>query len=122
MLELAVLGRAGNFLRLVLAYYFFGPAEARGTVAATPAARLLKGKPRKDESLFTLTRLRASAEVGRPKNTVPISWSLTGRQEVTGHFKLQAYGPQLSLRRMIWVDFYQRGPEDAPLRPQGRRV
>jgi hypothetical protein len=122
MLERAVLGRAGTFLRLALAYHFFGPEEAREAIAATPPARLRAGKPRKDDSLFALTRLRACDEVGRPKNTIPSSWSLTSRQEVMGHFKLQAYGPQQSLRRMIWVDPYQRGPDDAPIRPQGHRI
>ena len=91
-------------------------------LVATPPARLWAGKPRKDESLFALTRLRACDEVGRPKNTIPSSWSLTSWQEVMGHFKLQAYGPQQSLRRMIWVDPYQRGPDDAPIRPQGHRI
>jgi hypothetical protein len=122
MLERAVLGHAGTFLRLVLAYHFFGPEEAREAVAATPPERLRTGKPRKDESLFALTRLRASDDVGRPTSTISSSWSLTTRQEVMGRFKLQAYGPQRSLRRMIWVDPYQRGPEDAPIRPEGLRV
>jgi hypothetical protein len=65
---------------------------------------------------------RASDTIGRPANTIPSSWSLTNRQEVTGHFKLQVYGPQRSLRRMIWVDAYQRGPEGAPLRAQGLQL
>jgi hypothetical protein len=122
LLEKAVLGRAGTFLRLVLAYYFFGPKEAREPVAATPTERLRAGKPRNDQSLFALTRLHASTVVQRPKSTIQSSWSLSSRQEVTGHFKLQPYGAQHSLRRLIWVEAYQRGPADAPLRPQGYRI
>ncbi|HEY2015880.1 MAG TPA: hypothetical protein VGH38_20395 [Bryobacteraceae bacterium] len=122
LLEKAVLGRAGTFLRLVLAYYFFGPKEVRDSVAATPTERLRAGKPRNDQSLFALTRLYASTAVQRPKSTIRSSWSLSFSQEVTGHFKLQAYGPQHSLRRLTWIDAYQRGPEGTPLRPQGHQI
>jgi hypothetical protein len=114
--ETAVLGRAGTFLRLVLAYHFFGPHAARESIAATPTERLRSGKPRKDESLFALTRLRESGQVGRPQSTIQTSWSLTSRQEVAGHFKLQPYGPQRTLRRLIWVEGYERGPDDAPVK------
>jgi hypothetical protein len=114
--EKAVLGRAGTFLRLVLAYHFFGPRSAREPIAATPTERLKGGKPRKDESLFALTHLRESSAVGRPQSTIQTSWSLTSRQEVVGHFKLQPYGPQRSLRRLIWVEGYGRGPNDAPMK------
>jgi hypothetical protein len=116
--EKAVVARAGTFLRLVLAYHFFGPPKTREPIAATPAARLRNGKPRKDESLFALTRLLDSPEVGRSNNTMQSSWSLMSRQAVTGHFKLQAYGPERSLRRLIWVDEYERGPNDAPMKPR----
>ena len=116
--EKAMLGRAGTFLRLVLAYHFFGPSEARESVAATPTERLKSGKPRKDESLFAFTRLHHSDAVGRSRETIQSSWSLTSRQEVAGHFKLQPHGPQHSLRRLIWVDGYERGPDDAPVKPR----
>ena len=112
--EMEVVGRAGTFLRLVLAYHFFGPRTAHEPVAATATNRLRSGKPRKDESLFALTRLRESSEVRRPQSTIQNSWSLTSRQEVAGHFKLQPYGPQGALRRLIWVEGYERGPEDTP--------
>ena len=70
MLARAVLGRAGTFLRLVLAYHLFGPKEAREPVTATSTERLRAGKPRKDESLFALTGLKASDATGRPKSTI----------------------------------------------------
>jgi hypothetical protein len=120
--DMAVLGRAGTFLRLVLAYHCFGPRSARESIAATPAGKLRGGKPRKDESLFALTRLRESSEVGRSKETIQDSWSLTSHQEVAGHFKLQPYGPQRSMRRLIWVDGYGRGPDEAPVKPRAYLV
>jgi len=116
--EKIVLGRTGTFLRLVLAYHFFGPPEAREFIAATPTVKLRNGKPRNNESLFAITRLHESRAVGRPQNTIQSSWSLTNRQEVAGHFKLQPHGPQRSLRRLIWIDAYERGPEDAPVKPR----
>jgi hypothetical protein len=33
---------------------------------------------------------------------------------VSGHFKRQAHGPNRSLRKVIWVQPYPRGPKDAP--------
>jgi hypothetical protein len=110
---------AGIFLRLVLAYYLFGPAETREEITVTPTERLNKGKPRKGQSLFAMTRLQPSTAIGRPDSTIQSSWSLTERQEVDGYFKLQAYGPQWSLRRLIWVSGYERGPVDALVRPKG---
>lgn len=121
-LRRAVLGYGGTFLRMVLTYYFFGPEEIREELSVTPSERLNKGKPRNGQSLFAMTRLHATDKVGRPNKDIPTSWSLSERQEVSGHFKLQPYGPQQSQRRMIWVSGYERGPEDAPLRPKGVRV
>jgi hypothetical protein len=113
---------AGMFLRMVLAYYFFGPVEARKLIATTPTDKLRAGKPRKDESLFAVTRLNSTELTGRPKATISGSWSLTNHQEVTGHFKLQPHGPGGSLRKMIWVDAYDRGPENAPVKPKAYKI
>jgi len=87
-----------------------------------PAAQLRAGKPRKDESLFVLTRLHSSDELGRPCERIPPSWFLTSRQEVSGHIKLPPYGPQLSMRRLIWVDGYVRDPADIPLKPRAYAI
>lgn len=34
---------------------------------------------------------------------------------ISGHFKMQPHGPQRSLRKLIWLEPYWRGPEDAPI-------
>jgi hypothetical protein len=115
--------KAADFLRLVLAYYLFTPAVTGQPVATTSTERLRNGKPRKGESLFALTRLQPAADrLGRPVESVRPSWSLTSRQEVSGHFKLQLYGPSLSLKRLIWVSPYERGLEDGPRRPRASRL
>ncbi len=90
--------KAGDFLRLVLAYHAFGPMEAREPIAATPRTRLVQGKPRRDESLFAMARLRpAHDRLGRAAAKTPASWTLTSRQEVGGHCKLQPHGPNGTL-------------------------
>jgi hypothetical protein len=123
LLEIRIRERSADFLRLVLAYYFLGPAEARVEIAATPAERLRSGKPRKDESLFAMTQLHPARDrLGRPPVSIPTKWALTTRQEVSGHFRLQPYGPGSSLRRLIWVHAYERGPEGAPSKPRGVRL
>ena len=111
--------RAGDFLRLVLAYYLFGPAGTSDTIVATSAEHLRNGKPRHNQSLFAITRLRPSDDrLGRPTTSIPQGWSLTVKQKVVGHFKLQAYGSGSSLRRLIWVEPYERGLEGGAIRPK----
>ncbi len=120
-----VLGRGIRFLRLVLAFYRYGPAEARSAIKTTPATEVSKNRnrPHKRESIFTFVRLSAPANrLGRPPCPNAGGWSLTARQDVSGHFKLQPYGPGASLRRLIWVDAYERGPDDAPSRPHAVRL
>jgi hypothetical protein len=115
--------RAADFLRLTLAYHFFGPTEVHQSVATTPSSRLIQGKPRKDESLFAMVRLQPARDrLGRPAAVTSTNWSLTARQEVSGHFKLQPHGPGASLRKLIWVAAYDRGPEDAPVKPRAHRI
>ena len=115
--------RAADFLRLALAYYFFGPKEARQPILVTPTIRLNAGKPRKEESLFAMVRLQPARDrLGRPDATISTNWSLTARQEVSGHFKLQPHGAGGSLRKLIWVAAYDRGPDNAPIKPKAYRI
>lgn len=39
---------------------------------------------------------------------------MTVQSLVRGHYKLQPYGPERSLRKRIWISPYWRGPDDAP--------
>lgn len=34
---------------------------------------------------------------------------------VRGHYKRQAHGPGASMRKVIWIEPYWRGPEDADI-------
>lgn len=120
-----VMEHSVRFLRLALAFHRYGPSEARGLVGRTPPDRAAANnfRPRKGESLFAMTRLTAPAgRLGRPSRTEPRGWDLAARQEVSGHFKLQPHGPAGLLRKLIWVEAYVRGPEDAPVKPKAIRV
>lgn len=118
--------RTAGFFRLVLAYHRYGPVETRSEVRVTSAARFVRNQnvPRKGESIFAMVRLAAPSDrLGRaPPKESSAGWVLTTRQDVAGHFKLQAHGPGLNLRKLIWIESYPRGPLDAPLRPRAVRV
>lgn len=116
-----VVEHAVRFFRVVLAYHRYGPRDAHETVGQTlmPDALRNRLRPRKAESLFAMTRLNpAKDRLGRPAPVARGGWSLTMRQDVSGHFKLQPYGPGAQLRRLAWIGSYTRGPEDAPIKPR----
>ncbi len=122
-----VCAKTNDLLQVTLCYYYFGPQNIREEIASSPRAVVERrnGFPRKTESLFALTRLHPAPDrLGRPEapGAENAGWSLTERQTVAGHFKLQAYGPKWSERRMIWIGSYQRGPLDAPERPKAVKI
>jgi hypothetical protein len=45
------------------------------------------------------------------------SWKLDHRVRVSGHFRLQAHGENYSLRKLIWVAEYEKGPKDGLTKP-----
>lgn len=120
-----VVEHAVRFLRLVLAYRRYGPRDKLGVVGQTRPDDAMRNqvRPRKNESLFAITRLDAASDrLGRSAQKMPASWSLTARQEVSGHFRLQPYGPGAQLRRLMWIEAYTRGPESAPIKPRALRL
>src|SRR5687767_5789372 len=77
------------------------------------------------QALFSMVRLSASGDrLGRPPRAAGAGpgWVLTSQQEVSGHFKLQPHGPGGALRKLIWVDAYERGPEDRLAKPRAVRL
>lgn len=57
--------------------------------------------------------LSTGATVARTEGSGSVEWQR--RWMVRGHWRLQPYGPQKSLRKPIWIDPYVKGPEDKPL-------
>ena len=46
---------------------------------------------------------------------VGTSTQLSVQLMVAGHWKNQAHGPELSLRKLLWIEPYWKGPEEAPV-------
>lgn len=56
-----------------------------------------------------------AATAGTPRG--PMDYQM----EISGHSKMQFYGPDRALRKRIWVNPYWKGPEDAPVRIKGEK-
>lgn len=63
--------------------------------------------------LLRVLQLATGATVSKSEGTGSVEWSR--RWMVRGHWRLQPYGPQRTLRKAIWIDPYVKGPEDKPL-------
>jgi len=57
-----------------------------------------------------LRRMAAEVALGSSKNARE-GWQLRTKHVVQGHWKMQAYGEGLKLRKRIWITPYWRGPE-----------
>ena len=68
-------------------------------------------------TLFQVERLKAPAnKFGRTQGGESDGWELTRRISVSGHFKMQPYGPRSEQRKVIFISTQYRGPVDgAPL-------
>lgn len=62
-------------------------------------------------NVVLLRRLRHRTK--NPRTGKPLEW----RQPVCGYYRMQAYGPGRKLRRKIWIDDFEQGPEGALYRP-----
>lgn len=50
-----------------------------------------------------------------PSEETRTGWEMSVRTRVNGFWRRQAHGPRHSLRKIIWVKAFMRGPHDAPL-------
>jgi hypothetical protein len=115
----AILDRIGEFAKLALAYYYFGPEEERHYTKAAAASAFNGRKKSRKMSLFALTRIESSRGP-RKEGMLAVQTALESQQTVLGHFKLQAYGAGFKKHRLIWIDGYDRGPSDGPKRPKAK--
>ncbi|TIN28598.1 MAG: hypothetical protein E5Y31_11285 [Mesorhizobium sp.] len=69
-------------------------------------------------SLFRVWRVTARRlDRGQRKNSGE-GWRLGHRVRVSGHYRLQPYGPKRSQRRLRWIAQHERGPRDGtPITP-----
>lgn len=75
----------------------------------------------KTHSYFRVMRLEVPADRFGFTGKVGKSWSLDHLVSVTGHFRWQPYGAGNNLRKLIWIDAYEKGqgvrhhPESNPV-------
>lgn len=121
----AILHDIENFVWLTLAYLKTHQETAEVPFGYLP--QLEAGHPRrsgrkskqiaKKFSLFSVAKITAEG-IDRDREhelnpSEPPSFGQLGRRHsVRGHFRLQAYGPQWSLRRLRWIAPFNRGSTD----------
>jgi hypothetical protein len=66
--------------------------------------------------------LRRSAAVEHVEPSGESKHYLTVRFVVAGHARLQPCGPGRVDRKLIWIDSFIKGPDDAPLKPAAQKV
>ncbi len=113
-------GRAFNRLVLNTLLYIGSKdarigAEQRGryrhdSMTYSPRAHVVAGS-----GLVPLSRTNgyAASIVTRPRGQA--TRSLAVRQLVGGHWKFHPHGPRRELRKLVWIEPYQRGPDYAEL-------
>lgn len=117
--------QAEQFLRLLVLYGSVADADRRGNIPHMPAEQQ-RANPRraaqraKKFSLFrvqTLDTPREAADLPRaPRQPLGDGHRLDVRVAVRPHFRWQAHGPRWTLRKLILIDGFWRGPEDGRVR------
>lgn len=115
-----IAGQVNDLVRLLVLYRATAEGAERSELKRMDAQQLRSSprriaQNRKKTSLFRIERLAAPADrFGRREQAGRDGgWTLGWRSEVSGHFKLQPHGASRSLRKLIWVEAYERGPKDA---------
>ncbi len=117
---------AEDFLALLVLYRLHADKAQRATLPRLTREQATSRKARqhhKRASLFSVESLAPPADrFGRARATGQGGWKLGWRSDVAGHFKTQPWGPHASLRKLIFVEGYTRGPEGAPKRHKLERL
>jgi len=108
-----------GLVSLLVLYRLHAERAQRGALPKMTREQVGSRKARqhhKRASLFSVESLAPPADrFGRARREGEAGgWSLGWRSEVSGHFRLQPHGPERALRRLIYVESYERGPADAP--------
>nr|WP_255636545.1 hypothetical protein [Azospirillum sp. 412522] len=115
-----------DFLSLLLLYRQHADNAQRGRLPRMTREMAASRKARqhhKKVSLFTVETLAPPLDrFGRRHSLGAGGWQLGWRSSVAGHFKMQPHGPGRSLRKLIFVDAYERGPDDGPRKHRLERL
>ena len=77
-----------------------------------PGSRAERRRAERELPGLRLLQLASGASVSERKNGSTVEWS--HRWLVRGHWRLQPHGPKRSLRKVIWIDPFIKGPQDKP--------
>jgi hypothetical protein len=108
-----------SLLSLLILYRGCATQAERGTVPHKAPSDMVGRRAAQNRKKFSMFRVETLSpppdRFGRVASAEDRNgWKLGWRSEVAGHFKMQPYGPQRALRKLIFVESYKRGPEDAP--------
>lgn len=111
-----------NFVKLLVLYESIAEKTERVPLPRVTISDLAKLKEKKavakqkTHTLFSVVDLRSPPNRFGRTNAPSLqqAWRLDRRITVRGHFRWQAYGEKMSKRKLIWIDSYERGPQDAP--------
>ncbi len=91
--------------------------ETREVVASGKEQRKAKRAGTRVPSVRMVDLRRHERAAAKPETEAEArSWQVSVRFMVRGHWKRQAYGPQRSLRKTIYVAPFLKGPDNAPLK------
>lgn len=98
--------------------------ETIGSAASSKHGNAIRRKRGAPKSwVFRLTRdVRIDARSAVREYAIGRGKSLTIQCLVRGHWKSQPHGPGLSQRKLIHIEPYWRGPEDAPIAVRSHKV
>jgi len=104
----------GLLCRIVacLCVYLDGSGTAQGMTAERRARNVIERKPTfatVGSEIKLPMPLRDAARALGLADRNRAGWTLKAHTHVRGHFKLQAHGPRLALRKKIFVEPYERG-------------
>jgi hypothetical protein len=112
-----------NLTALALLYKAIAGTE-QGTDVPHKCANDMAKNPRREArvrkkfSLFRVRQLSSPPDGFGGRHTHHQGgWQIAVRHKVSWHFKLQPHGPQRSLRKLVRIDGYERGPADGIVKP-----
>jgi hypothetical protein len=108
--EEAILMDLCSFAANLIAYYKSDNADL-----VLIQARKKKDKRKRKPVIWMMGgRFRVKGKIDEPsKKKVKGGWKLSYRFWVRGHWRNQPYGPERSLRKLIWIEPFQKGPDFA---------
>gem|GEM_PF-5381269 len=116
-----IVDQIAELIKLSIAFYYHGPKGSQQHLPAAESRAFSGRKTHRRDRLFAVTALHPSRTSNASSSSqFPQRLVLAEHQTVTGHFKLQAFGPGNANRKMIWVDAYERGSDNGVARPRAR--